>query len=76
MILKTVISDIGFCVISMNIDVIIMISLARLNFHDFTFSIIKDALTEVIKKASFCLYSNNVSNLALRDKRINVIVIL
>ena len=50
-----------------------MISLTRLNFHDFTFSITKDALTKVIKKALFYSYSNNVSNFILRDKRINAI---
>ena len=81
MILKTIISeiaffDIGFCVSFVNVVVIIMRPLTRLNFHDFTFLIIRNALTKIVKKASFYLYSNNVSSFTLRDKRTNVIVIL
>ena len=81
MISETVISrtaffDIDFYVSFVNAVVIIMIFLTRLNFHDFTFSIIRDALTKIIRKASSCLYSNNASNLALRDKRINETVTL
>ena len=76
MISETVISGIDFDMNSMNVDAVIMIPLTRLNFHDFTFSIIRDASTKVIKKTSFYSYSNNVSNLALRDKRTNITVTL
>ena len=76
MISEIIISDIDFCVISMNVDVAIMIPLTRLNFYNFTFSITRNASTKIIKKASSYLYSNNASNLALRDKRTNIIVTL
>ena len=72
----TAFSDIDFCVSSVNAAVTIMIPLARLDFHNFTFSITRGALTKIIKKASSYSYSNNASNLALRDKRTNVIVTL
>ena len=73
---KIIIFDIDFYVISINAIVIIMISFTRLDFHDFTFSITRNASTKIVKKASFCLYSNSVSNFALRGKRTNIIVTL
>ena len=60
MISKIIISDIDFYVSSMNVDVIIVISLTRFNFYNFTLLIIKDTLAEIVKKASFYLYSNNI----------------
>ena len=60
----------------MNVVVIIIISLTRLDFYDFTFSIIRIALIKIIKKTSFYLYLNNASNFALRDKRTNIIATL
>ena len=60
----------------MKVVVVIIMPLTRLDFYNFTFSIIRDASAGVIKKTSFYLYSNNVSNLVLRDKRINAIVTL
>ena len=68
MISEITIFDIDFYVSSINVVIIIMISLTTLNFHDFTFLIIKSALIKVIKKTSFYLYSNNASNFILRDK--------
>ena len=50
-------SDISFYINSMNIAIIIMRSLIKLNFYDFTFLITKDVLIKIIKKALFCLYS-------------------
>ena len=76
MISETIIFDIGFGVILINAIIIIMISFARLDFHDFIFLIIRGALAKIVKKASFYLYSNNVSSLAFRGKRINIIIIL
>ena len=76
MISETIISDIDFYVISMNVVIVIMISLTRLDFHDFTFSIIRNASAKVVKKTSFYLYLNNASNLILRNKRTNTIVTL
>ena len=65
MILEIVISDIDFYISSMNVVVVIIISLTRLNFYNFIFSIAKNALIKIIKKTSFCLYSNNVLNFSL-----------
>ena len=81
MILEIIVSkiaffNIGFCVSSINVVIIIIISLTRLNFHDLTFLIIKNTLIKVVKKASFYFYSNNVSSFALLGKRINIIVTL
>ena len=81
MILKTIISeiafsDINFYVSSMNVVIVIIKPLTRFNFHNFIFLIIKNVLIKIIKKTSSYLYSKNVSSLILRDKRINVIVIL
>ena len=61
MILKTIFpniefSDINFYVNSMNVIIIIIRPLTRLNFYDFTFLIIRDALIKIIKKALFYLY--------------------
>ena len=76
MISEIIIFDIDFYVSSMNVVIIIMIFLTRLDFHNFTFLITRNASAEVIKKASSYLYSNNVSNLVLRGKRTNAIVTL
>ena len=81
MISKTIISSIKFLNIdfyinSINIAIIIIIFLTKLNFYDFMFLIIRDALIKIIKKILFYLYSKNVSNLILRDKWININVIL
>ena len=81
MILKTIISsieffNIDFYINSMNIIIIIMIFLTRLNFYNFIFLIIKNALIKIIKKTLFYLYSKSVSNFTLRDKRTNINVIL
>ena len=60
----------------MKAAVVIMMSLTRLDFYNFTFSITRGALTKIIKKASSYLYSNNVSNFTLRDKRTDAVMIL
>ena len=61
MILKIIFSsieflDIDFYINSINVTIIIMMSLMKLNFYNFTFLIIKDVLIKIIKKTSFCLY--------------------
>ena len=61
---------------SINVAAIIMISLTKLNFYNFTFSITRGALAEVIKKTSSYLYSNNAPNFVLRNRRTNAIVTL
>ena len=53
MILKTIIFDIDFYVSSINVDVIIIIFLTKLNFHDFTFLITKDASIKLSEKHRF-----------------------
>ena len=68
MISKTIISKIAFFNIDfyinlINVVIVIIIFLTRLDFYNFTFLIIKDASAKIIKKTSFYLYSNNVSML-------------
>ena len=73
---EIIISNIDFYVNSMNVAAISMISLTKLSFHNFIFLITKNASAKIIKQTSSYLYSNNVSNLVLRDKRINAIITL
>ena len=50
-------SNINFYVNSINAAIVIIKSLMKLDFYNFTFLIIRGALIKIIKKALFYLYS-------------------
>ena len=56
--------------------IVIIKSLIRFFFYDLTLSTTRWALTVLIIKTIFCLYSNNAFNLICFDKRINIVITL